>query len=276
MSLSAIFRFENLDSTKDLNDLYQYLFNKGVYWWDTTSQTNLIVASGASLNVTVAPFRALSYDGMHILSDSSITLALSSSKSYKIVCKAKYLYEDTPYIKVSAMTDVQIAADPESDYYIVLADVSTAAAVPAIDFNNTDLISEIGYDPYKGYYNSADEIETNSLTRAGDFCFVSNPSGDPAVIMYIYSGSEWVKYGDTESIATDLTIHKANGDTGITPVTITFNDDGVVGEVYDPGCLHVSLNMLNAMRWFGTGETPASRTNRFVTQSSPYALTVSL
>ena len=72
MSLSAIFRFENLDSTKDLNDLYQYLFNKGVYWWDTTSQTNLIVASGASLNVTVAPFRALSYDGMHILSDSSI------------------------------------------------------------------------------------------------------------------------------------------------------------------------------------------------------------
>jgi hypothetical protein len=68
MAFKPIFRFRNPDSTADLNKAYASAVSKGIY-----SGGDLIV-SPSSLNITVAPFTAVGFDGLTLESTTSTQL----------------------------------------------------------------------------------------------------------------------------------------------------------------------------------------------------------
>lgn len=139
MSVKAIFNFESIDSTKDLCDLFAYIFNKGIYYG------GLLTADTRTKCVYIAPFRLLSHDGMHIISDKDITLELKTEGNYYVVCKAKYNMDDDATIEVSLKTQQQIETDSLKDYFVYFGLVKYEQNSATIIYDSVrDVINPIG------------------------------------------------------------------------------------------------------------------------------------
>lgn len=139
MSVRAIFSFESIDSTKDLCDLFAYLFNKGIYYGGKLSLDN------TNNCVYITPFRLISYDGMHVISDTQIQLEIKLKGSYYVVCKAKYNMDKDPTIEVSLKTQQQLEADGLKNYYVIFGKINFTDSEQSILYNGIrDVINPIG------------------------------------------------------------------------------------------------------------------------------------
>lgn len=138
MSIKAIFRFENIDSTRDLCDLFAYLFKKGIYHGGSLSIDNI------SRCVNVSPFRLISHDGMHVISDNIEILEIKENGSYYVVCKAKYNDDAEPTIELSLKTQQQISYDTQKDYYVIFGKVTFTNEEQSILYDARNVINPIG------------------------------------------------------------------------------------------------------------------------------------
>ena len=138
MSIKAIFRFENIDSTRDLCDLFAYLFKKGIYHGGSLSIYNV------SKCVNVSPFRLISHDGMHVISNNIEILEIKENGSYYVVCKAKYNDDAEPTIELSLKTQQQISYDTQKDYYVIFGKITFTNEEQSILYDARNVINPIG------------------------------------------------------------------------------------------------------------------------------------
>lgn len=239
MALKCIFKFESLDSTRSLNQRSELLFKKGIYFGgkittDETQITNVI---------TVSPFRLISYDGMHVLSDSNISIPLEIGE-FLIVCRAKYVIDDSPDISVLAIEKnvYEDLPDEEKLNYVIFALVSSNSSGIA-EINTKEYreeISQIGRNPCRGYFESEEELFSIEPFE-GDFATVksSNPN---EVILYVYNGVRWVGYINPRDISTELVNHQNNND-----VDIAHFKPSVEESLKEKGAYHVNWNQLNSL-----------------------------
>ena len=143
--LKAIFNFEAIDSTRDLCDLFAYLFKKGIYHGGN------LIADAVNKSVYISPFRLISHDGTHVISDTTITLELKSKGSYYVVCKAKYNTDKDNVLEVSLKTSQQIETDSLKNYYVMFGLIQYDGQNEAnVIYNDIrDVITPIG-EKYKG------------------------------------------------------------------------------------------------------------------------------
>jgi len=242
MALRAIFRFENLDNTSDLNSLYDGLFKKGVY-----EGGSLIQSSNTS--ITVSAFKAVSDDGMHIISDSDVTLSIPSSGiKYFVVCKAKYVYDDSPIISLSLKTEASLSADAEENYYIKLGSVTLNGVSASINLNDDkDELSVLGRNPYKGIFDDAATLAsaTSGKCQKGDWAVVSaGNSSEEMIQIYIYSEESWNGLGNAKVLETSYGQHVNNaGSENISVVHNVPTASEMEGNE-DKGAFHISYNQL--------------------------------
>lgn len=171
MSLKCIFRFESLDSTKSLNQRAEFLFKKGIYYGGNVTTDDAQVTQ----IVTVSPFRLISYDGMYVLSDSNIILSIGIGSFY-IVCKAKYVVDDSPDIAVMAITHEtynSLTEDEKNEYVIFASATSSGTGVQITQTTVKEEISQLGRNPWRGYFTS--ESALASVTAViGDMAMVKS------------------------------------------------------------------------------------------------------
>lgn len=122
--LRILLSFENVASTKDICDMFSYLFNKGIY-----DGGELVVANDAGL-IYVSPFRLLSKDGMHVISDTKMSLQLPEYGVYNIVCRAKYSENGSDGVELLCRTDAQLEADSLRDYCVCFGKASWSVGSP--------------------------------------------------------------------------------------------------------------------------------------------------
>ena len=240
MALKCIFRFEALDSTKCLNKRAEYLFKKGVYWGgvvttDSEQVTNIIY---------VSPFRLISHDGMYVLSDTSIPIVVGTEGTYYVVCKAKYVIDDSPDISVMLMSvdTFNSLTEDEKLEYIIFADVTSDGYGVQINMTvNREEISQLGRNPWRGYFTSEEELESIQA-MVGDVAMVKTNSTIGAEL-YVFNGVNWVRYGSATDIYEKLVNHQNNNDT-----SLAHNIPSVGEEDVFNGSLHINFNQLNSLK----------------------------
>ena len=299
MALSAIFRFENLDSTSDLNSLYDGLFKKGVYEGGSIIQST-------STSIAISEFKAISYDGMHIINDATINLSIPSTGiKYYIVCKAKYVYDDSPIITMSLKTESALSADAEEDYYIKLGSVTLNGISASINLNDDrDELSVLGRNSYKGIFDDAEtlESETSGKCQEGDWAVVNADSSGESIQIYIYSSGVWGGTGNAKILSTSYSQHVQNAGSENVGVAHNVPTESEMEGNEDKGAFHISYNQLkaipdginvtnkliaednsrlltsdqsNALKGNVSGGTP-NENNRFVTSNTPIATFVNV
>lgn len=164
MSLRAIFRFENLDSTKDLNDRFSGLFAKGIY------EGGEVKASATGTSAIVSPFKALTNDGMAVISDEDIVVPVDvTNNDLFIVLNAYYVVDGEPYIEVTTASESEIQANKN---YVKLAKKISATSYNYSDDACVDKISPISRNHYKGALTSNEFASLQDSFAINDWCFV--------------------------------------------------------------------------------------------------------
>ena len=261
MSLKAVFKFENLDSTRDLNSTREYLFKKGVY------EGGSIIAGTNS--ITIKSFRAMSYDGMaiEVEDDADYTMAIDSGFTGYVCVYAKYVYDDEPIIEIKAVTtEVYNNLGDIGNYYIILAGITNVGGSVSINLKVRDEISPVGRNSYLGYFN-VNESPSTSLLRSGDWWFAGNSSTTLVDLCIVDSNGSIQTFPNTTSISNDLSKHRSNLDTTVIRGMPTEPTDKT------KGAYHINYNELRAMQG-STNEIP-SDANKFITEDDPRLVTVS-
>lgn len=169
MSLRAIFRFENLDSTKDLNDRFSGLFVKGVY------EGGEVKASATGTSAIVSPFKALTDDGMAVISDEDIVVPVDvTNNELFIVLNAYYVVDGEPYIDVTTASESEIQANKN---YVKLAKKISATSYNYSDDACVDKISPVGRNHYRGTLTSNEFASLQDSFAIKDWCFVIGGTG---------------------------------------------------------------------------------------------------
>ena len=239
MALKCIFRFENLDSTKDLNQRSEYLFKKGIYYGGKVS------IDLANINtIKVSPFRLISHDGMHVLSDSDIILPLVNGEYY-IVCKAKYVVDDSPRVSVMAINDSSYSSlnDEEKKDYVVFAHVSSnGTSITEVNIHEyKEEITQIGRNPNRGYFESEQALNEIEAFE-GDFATVKSENSSE-ILLYIFNGVEWISFPNNRIFDVRLTNHKNNKD-----ISIINSLENVDDSKKNKGAYHINWNQLNSLK----------------------------
>ena len=130
MAVQAIFEFKNADSTLDLNNRFNGLFSRGIFYGGT-------VSPGSGLSISISPFFAVSYDGMVLREESvSTTLTVSAGIKSYIVLRAKYSGSEVPTLSFESIGSSAYLIDPDKNYLIVFATVTLAASVTSVVVGN--------------------------------------------------------------------------------------------------------------------------------------------
>ncbi len=173
MTLSAVFRWKNADSTRDLNRRLQTLVPRGIFDGGE-------VTSGAGLTVNVSPGIAIGYDGMLVQDDAVQVLGVVANSTNYIVVRAKYVSGTTPTVQWEVMNQAAYNADPDKNYLIVYAVVTLAAgatSVASADISTLarDTVDPLTRSPYRGNTVFA-SLPTHPpiQNRDGDFYFLTD------------------------------------------------------------------------------------------------------
>lgn len=245
MAMHAIFRFENLDSTRDLNSRFEGLFKRGIYDGGSVE----IVGS----SVKVSKFKAITEDGMAVISDDDIIVPIPSTRnSYYIILNAKYVIDGDPIIEVRAV-DVTAIGNYDSPVKFAMFSNNT------INTNNIDyrdVVDAVGKNYYKGQFTLDNYPKENLF--AGDWFFVKE--GENYKI-YLYNGSGYSSFESVTEVTDSLSFHRNNvikdisnslnsNDTGywnhpIIDSTTPVSEDIAKNQEY--GSYHISIN-----KWFAS------------------------
>lgn len=199
MSMRAIFRFENLDSTKDLNDRFKGLFQKGIYEGGEVERPS-------SGYVVVSPFSAMSSDGMAVISDEEIAVTVGAGVYY-IVLNARYRIGSEPIIELIAVPEAGIGGYSDA---VKFAKVN-GQYVDTNSESSRDVIDPVGRNHYKGVYSTTlpNPIE-NKFTK-GDWFFFEQGNSDVYFIeMYTGIEDKYIPFKPVSEVETEIDVHRKN------------------------------------------------------------------
>jgi len=244
--LRALLRFQNPDSTQDLNDQTKDLFNKGIFFGGN------VEAITATLTVRVTPFASIGPDGMFVREDDDDTvLAVEANERNFIVSRQRYVENDDPIISVESLTEAEFLGDPEIDFLVVFAIVdvpalATSVTASMIEFFERDEIDPLGRLNFRGRLTNTGDLPPGSTNanRPGDFYIITDGTGGFPEL-FSWNGLDWVNITQAQTLISLLDTHRDNLDID-----------------------RVHVTNLQAEAILGTVGTP-SDSNRFVTSLDP-------
>jgi len=148
MTLRGIFSYQNLDSTSDLNALNAKIIDRGIY------NNGLLIPSSTSLEVSIAPFVAVSYDGMVVQSDATETATIPANATSYLVCFAKWLSGSAPQLSIEVLTEVEWGTSTNRDYFITFAKLvvpsgATSILDTYISYSDADYADKAGKNSWR-------------------------------------------------------------------------------------------------------------------------------
>ncbi len=236
MTLRTLLRFQNPDSSQDINDRFKGLLNKGVF-----SGGDVEVVT-STLTVRLTPFATIGFDGMFVREDDddNILAVVADERNY-IVVRQRYVANGDPIVSVESLTEAQFNGDADPDALIVFAVVDVPAAATEvlaeyIEFFERDSVDPIGRFAFRGLVDSASSLPdwgtTSTSNRAGDFYIVTDGNGGFPEL-WSWNGSAWVNITQAQTMISLLDIHKDNLDVDLNHVTDN-QADALLGTVADP------------------------------------------
>lgn len=169
MSLRAIFRFENLDSTKDLNDRFSGLFKAGIY------EGGAVKINSSNTAAIVEPFKALTADGMAVISDEEIIVPNipSTTVNIWIVLEAYYVIDSNPVMRLKVI-DREQNIDPS--IHVRLAKKISTTSYDYLNDGCVDKVDPIGRNHYRGVLSSNEFNSMQDSFAVFDWCFEVSPT----------------------------------------------------------------------------------------------------
>lgn len=209
MSLRAIFRFENLDSTRDLNDRFKGIILKGVY------EGGIVKANATGNAAIIEPFKAITDDGMTVESTEDIVVQVPySAVNLYIVLEAYYVMGEAPVMNIKVIDNV-LNIDPAR--HIKLAKKIGNTTYDYTNDDCADRISPVGRNHFRGVLtNNEFEVLADSFAKK-DWCFVV--AGSSVTIQLKKPDGTFAYYASTDIIAYDIDSHESN-----TIVNVSDND----------------------------------------------------
>jgi hypothetical protein len=119
MAFKPVFKFRNPDSTFDLNSAYSSAIAKGIY------SGGDVTVSG--LNITIAPFTAVGFDGLVVKSDTPITVTAVNGKINVVALFAKYERDAKSAIQLNVFEEATLTGSSLADYYVIFGKTDLTA-----------------------------------------------------------------------------------------------------------------------------------------------------
>lgn len=243
MAPRAVFKYKNLDSTRDINMRFVKLVGAGVYFGGTLAVVN------ASYSVRVLGFYAMNAEGMMVYDDDTNTVQVNQTGLQHIVLEASYNATGDAVISLRAVTDTDYQANKAK--YIVFGSVDMDQAnggfvsINYVNYTHRTRTSTLGDNKFLGYFETDTARNTayptaQPLQKIGDYCVVG--AGN-TVKFSVWGGSDWLEFPSSAIILQQLNDHINNG---------------------SANSKHVTDNMLAALS--GTSGSP-SASNRYITQA---------
>lgn len=126
-----------------------------------------------TMNVTVSPFTAYSFDGMVVTSDTPVTFTLVNTEICYLICFAKYQVGLDPILEMQKISSVDWETSVNKDYYITFAKFDLSSGLFTFvtdndaDYDNSDYKDKLGISNFKGPAADLASLPT-SRNRDGD------------------------------------------------------------------------------------------------------------
>ncbi len=131
MALKGVFSYGNVDSSQEYNLRTAKIVDR------TILDGGALTYSG--LNVLIAPFRAVGFDGLTVISDTSVTVALTTGQINYVICLAKYQLNAAPLIEVKVVNEATWTGSLDKEYFITFAKFDlTVGIYPPVSNTNAD------------------------------------------------------------------------------------------------------------------------------------------
>ena len=145
MTVRAIFRWENNDSTADLNLRFKAFLKRGLL------EGGSLVPVASSLEISVTPYLAASNDGMILAEDATVTLAIVAGQNNIITIKAKHIIAGDPTLEYAVYEQSIFDGLLDKDIHVVFGNVNlgalaTEATAEDIDLQGRDQVDKQGRD----------------------------------------------------------------------------------------------------------------------------------
>jgi len=210
MTIQAVLRWQNPDSTFDLNSPIKALVHRGVV---TGGELVPIVGQ---LKIGILPFTLLSNDGMLVNSDVTEQIAITLDQTNVICILVKHNIGSAPTLTIKAVEASAFNVLIDKADHIVFGSVTTLT--PAVQVATTDISYALrDSQDRRGRSSLRGRIETvaglpadPNFNYPGDFYVVADGLGTPPAI-YAWDGLAWINITNTFALASDLAIHRANG-----------------------------------------------------------------
>ena len=233
MTIRPLLRFQNPDSTRDLNDRTRGLFNKGVFSGGT------LETAPSSLTVTLLPFATVGFDGMLVREDENNVLSVNAGERNYIVIRQRYVDNGPPVASVEAHNESAYLGDPEIDYLITFAVVDVPLAATEVDVSDIeyylrDELDPLGRTYFRGQVDNTGQLPdvSTNANRAGDFYIVTDGSGGLPEL-WAWTGLDWQNITKAQTFIDLLTEHQANLDVNLNHLTDD-QADAALGTIGSP------------------------------------------
>lgn len=249
MALRGIFRFQNVDSTKDLNDRFGGLVLKGVLDPGATHQsgagavtTPVVFRVPGQLAVEVRGFMAVGSDGMVCVHDvpPNTILGLRPNATTYIVLRSIYQSAGPADMGFETLSTAEFDALVTSDKAkrIILAKVTTGPSDVVddggIDLRENDIVDKFDRYFVRGVVQTFDDLPVDSPTsvqrvKNGDTYLVID---DRQFYRWDQLSGEWETVTD-QAVYTQLKLHR--GVNGPSPAlsgtaTVAYGSNNVTGD----------------------------------------------
>jgi len=220
MAITAVLKYQNADSTQDLNSRFEALFQRGVLTGGT-----ITVVSG-SLEVDVQPLTAFSDDGMLVTSDGAERVTIPLDQTNIISLFAQYVTAGAPVLEIRVNEASVFNGLIDRDFHIVIGAVTTAS--PATEVTITDISYALRERQdrreeltLRGRLISSSLLPVDPNFNFPGDSYIIAPGGAVIPAIYSWDGSSWVDITATAGIISDLALHRAN----LFPNEIHMTDD---------------------------------------------------
>jgi hypothetical protein len=235
MAVKMILRWRNPDASADVNLRFKDVFKKGFVTMPEGSgfEGKLTGSGGLPLQVTVAPFVCVSFDGAVVLSDAAATIAVTDLVKNYVVLRAKYRLLDSPVLEITALSETAYQNDPEQDFLHVLGVVDltgsphTSVSSSLISYVERDEVDQQGRSSWKEPVASALDLPVGpgNMNRHGDIRLDT----DTGSLFWWDNGLQIWKVFDEDAVIAHRDHEHGNGITGdsdpntLLPSTMTNN-----------------------------------------------------
>ncbi len=221
--LRAVFAYQNLDSTADLNLRFESLFTKGVFLGGD------IVANGTNNTVSITAFRAVTRDGMIALNDVATDIVVPGNQKSYLCLRAKYNAPSPPELAWVTHTLASYNAASDKDFLIVFGTVDLAASAGPVFANlvsyaDRNVVTPVSRNSFLGTFvdlpalQAAYPATVPTKQKSGDIALaISGLSGLPTWYRWDATGGSFSPFGSYNTEISNLNSHIADDDIHVTP-----------------------------------------------------------